>query len=270
MKIYFFKMQAQGNDYVYVDLRDNEFNLRLKNFSDLAICFSKRHFSIGGDGLVFIDASFVADVKMIMFNSDGSRGLVCGNALRCIGYYVYSKTGKNFITVETDVGIKYLTVENDLVTVNMGQITPLDVDLEKVYNMELCAYLKQCIFYSFFCAGNNHLSVYVDNQKYVDNGLIAPLLVKTCSVFDDINVEFFTKNDDGFKVSVYERGSGKTLCCGSGAAAVYKSLIENNMVFGEKTRLDFDGGTITAYARDGDVYLSAAVCFCYQGVIYYD
>lgn len=270
MKIYFFKMQAQGNDYVYVDLRDNEFNLRLKNFSDLATNFSKRRFSIGGDGLVVIDESYIADVKMIMFNSDGSRGLVCGNALRCVGYYIYQKTGKNLISVETDVGVRRLTVDNNFVTVNMGQIASLDVDVEKVYNMDLCSYLKQSIFYRFLNVGNNHLAVCVDNRQFADNGLIAPLLVKTCDVFDDINVEVFTKYNDCFKVNVYERGSGKTLCCGSGAAAVFKSLTENNMVFGEKTRLDFDGGSLTAYAVGDEVYLSGTVCFCYQGVINYD
>lgn len=270
MKINFFKMQAQGNDYIYIDLKNNDKNFCQKKFSEIARFLSRRHYSVGGDGLVALDKSDIADIKMIMFNRDGSRGAVCGNALRCVGYYVAKKLGVNNLTVETDVGVKEVTVFNNLVTVNMGVCAPLVVDIHKLYSENICAYLDSCVFYEFSNIGNNHLTVFVENEKISDNGLIAPRLVKTNDVFDDINVEIVVKNKDGFNVSVYERGSGKTLCCGSGAAAVYASLLRRGIVFSKKTRLDFDGGSLFLSCYANEIYLSGNVSFCYEGVTYYD
>lgn len=267
MKLKFFKMQANGNDYIYFDSDFCDVSFVLNNAEDLSKSLSIRRFSVGSDGICIIDKSEICDAKMIIYNSDGTRAKNCGNALRSVGYYLSNKINKNIVTVETDSGINVVTIKKSLVTVNMGKPKFLPYHANQVYDKEKCEYLFDSVFYKFVNVGNNHLVIL--REKSCDNGLIAPLLTECERIFDGINVEVVTINN-GINVTVYERGSGETFCCGTGATAVYYSLINNGVIKKARTPLNFKGGTVFMEEFNGDVYLSGEVKFCYEGVICYD
>ncbi len=263
MNLNFFKMQAQGNDYIYCDLALNDGDFLEKNACYIAKDLSRRRFSVGSDGLVFIKKDNFADAKMIIYNADGTRAENCGNALRCIAYYLSDRLLKKRITVSTDSGCKTAEVVDDVVSVNLGKVGNLRVDEEKSYDKEIFKYIRSFDFYCFLSVGNPHLVLYNNHLKTFDNGLIGSLLVKNGGV----NVEIVQKYEKDYSVTVFERGSGETSCCGTGAAAVYEALKRNNLVKNEKVNLRFKGGAVTLQEENGGVILSGKVKFCYEGVI---
>lgn len=263
MNVNFFKMQAQGNDYIYCDLTLNDGDFLEKNARYIAKDLSRRRFSVGSDGLVLIKKDCFADAKIIIYNADGTRAKNCGNALRCTAYYLSERLLKKRIIVATDSGYKAAEVIGEEVAVNLGKVDNLDVDEDKSYEKEILNYIKSFGFYCFLSVGNPHLVLYNDRLKNIDNRLIALLLTKNGGV----NVEIVEKFSDGYYVTVFERGSGETLCCGTGSAAVYEALKRNNLVKNGKVTLRFKGGTVTTQEINGDVILSGKVKFCYEGVI---
>lgn len=263
MNLNFFKMQAQGNDYIYCDLDLNDGDFLEKNACYIAKDLSRRRFSVGSDGLVLIKNDNIADAKMIIYNADGTRAKNCGNALRCTAYYLSARLTKSQITVSTESGYNTAEVVGDEVSVNLGRVGNLGIDEEKSYDKEVLNYIKSFGFNYFLSVGNPHLVLYDDAIKTVDNGLIALLLVKNGGV----NVEIVQKLDKDYRVTVFERGSGETLCCGTGAAAVYEALKRKNLVKNGKANLRFKGGTVTLQEKNGAVILSGKVKFCYEGVI---
>lgn len=224
----FTKMHGAGNDYIY--LYDPEH--KIKNPEALAITMSDRHFGIGGDGIVLILPSEKADFRMRMFNADGSEAQMCGNASRCVGKYLYDKklTDKTEIHLETKAGIKILKLQPDngkvkSVTVDMGEPTlvpaaiPVKIEGESVINREVVISGKPehitCV-----SMGNPHTVIFVASMDQTDvhkRGVEIendPLFPERC------NVEFIEVCDPGhLKMRVWERGSGETLACGTGACA---------------------------------------------------
>lgn len=263
-------MQATGNDYIYFDTDFCDGDFVKNNAERLSRDLSRRRFSVGSDGIVIIDKSNTCDLKMIIYNSDGTRAKNCGNALRSVGYYTSEKLSKNIISVETDSGIRVAERSGNLVSVNMGQPEILEISAEKVYDKDKLNYLENSVFYQFVTVGNPHLVVYLGDKKSDDNGLIAPLLTQCKGIFDGINVEIVTKNHGEFFVTVFERGSGETLCCGTGASAVYFSLVKNGVIENKRCALNFKGGRVFTEQKNDDIYLSGEVEFCYEGVIDYD
>lgn len=234
----FTKMQGLGNDYVYV----NCFEEKIENPPAVARYVSDRHFGIGSDGLIMINPSEVADFEMEMYNADGSRGEMCGNGIRCVAKYVYDYglTDKTQISVETLGGIKYLdlTVEDGkvvLVKVDMGKpelksdLIPIISENEKVIDepIEVDGLVYHMTGVSM---GNPHTVIYVDDVKNLDLEKIGPKFENHERFPKRINTEFVHCIDrNTVEMRVWERGSGETLACGTGACAVAVASILNNL-----------------------------------------
>ena len=234
----FTKMQGLGNDYVYV----NCFEEKIENPPAVARYVSDRHFGIGSDGLIMINPSEVADFEMEMYNADGSRGEMCGNGIRCVAKYVYDYglTDETQISVETLGGIKYLdlTVEDGkvvLVKVDMGKpelksdLIPIISENEKVID-EPIEVDGQVYHMTGVSMGNPHTVIYVDDVKNLDLEKIGPKFENHERFPKRINTEFVHCIDrNTVEMRVWERGSGETLACGTGACAVAVASILNNL-----------------------------------------
>ena len=241
----FTKMQGLGNDYVYV----NCLKEKIKNPPELAKKISDRHFGVGSDGLIMINPSDKADFEMEMYNADGSRGEMCGNGIRCVAKYVYDYglTDKTSISVETLAGIKYLdlTVENGkvkLVKVDMGkpELKPSEIPVEasgdQVIDEPIMAdgeeYRMTCV-----SMGNPHAVVFVDcDLQELPLEEIGPKFENHERFPRRVNTEFVRVIDrHTAQMRVWERGSGETLACGTGACAVAVACALNGYTEDEVT-----------------------------------
>ncbi len=235
----FTKMHGAGNDYIYV----NCFEENIKDRSRTAIKVSDRHFGIGADGLICIDPSDVADCKMDMYNADGSQGKMCGNGVRCVAKFAYDNgiAKKDEISVETLSGIKCINVAvgNDgLVyeaTVNMGKpiLKPSDIPalfdgdtvVGKVISIDGQEYDVTLV-----SMGNPHCITYMENVDDIDIDKIGPKFEHYCKFPDRINTEFIKAvSSDNLEMRVWERGSGETLACGTGACAAVVASVLNGI-----------------------------------------
>ena len=242
----FTKMQGCGNDYIYINGFTEQIGQEEK--PDLVRCVSDRHFGIGGDGAIFINPSEEADFEMEMYNADGSRGKMCGNGIRCVAKYVYDYglTDKTKISVETLGGIKYLdlTVEDGkvvLVRVDMGEPIleadkiPVAAGKEKVIDEPIVVDEKEYRTTSV-SMGNPHTVVYMDEIATLDLEKIGPGFECHPWFPDRVNTEFVKVIDDTLlEMRVWERGSGETLACGTGACAVAVASILNGLAKREVT-----------------------------------
>ncbi|MBS5926917.1 MAG: diaminopimelate epimerase [Clostridium sp.] len=274
----FTKMHGIGNDYIYF----NCFEETIKNPGKLSVKLSDRHFGVGGDGIVLILPSDRADFRMRMFNADGSEGKMCGNASRCVGKYLYEKglTKKRSIKLETLSGIKRLdlNVVNEKVVsvkVNMdkpiweAKKIPVISDKEEVIDRELIINKEK---YNITCIsmGNPHCVVFMDNIHKLDLEKLGPYFENNEIFPDRINTEFVEIiNDNHIKMRVWERGSGETLACGTGAcASVVASVINGYCKRDSDIKVQLLGGElIINYTSQGDVYMEGPAKFVYQGMI---
>mgnify|MGYP000911748230 CR=1 FL=1 len=226
----FTKMHGIGNDYIYV----NGFVESIDNPAAFAIKYSDRHKGIGSDGLVMIMPSETSDFKMRMFNADGSESEMCGNASRCIAKYVFDKglTDRTLISLETLAGVKMLRVFLDAekkkkkVTVDMGApelngvAIPTIFDAEKVVNKNVSFGNKLAYEITAVSMGNPHTVIFMDDIDKLDISKIAPHIENSAFFPNRTNTEFIEKISDNYlKMRVWERGSGETLACGTGACA---------------------------------------------------
>ena len=232
------KMHGLGNDYIYI----NCFEETVENPSALSIKISDRHFGIGSDGLVLIMPSEIEDFRMRMFNSDGSEGEMCGNAIRCIGKYVYDNglTKKEIISVETLSGTKFITlnIKNGIVEsarVDMGE--PI-FDPEKIpVNFKSNPVVNELItvagkIYKVNCVsmGNPHAITYMKQIDNLELDKIGPSFEFHEKFPKRINIEFVEIiSREKFKIRVWERGSGETLACGTGACAALVASVLNGL-----------------------------------------
>lgn len=234
----FTKMHGLGNDYVYIDC----LNQTIKDPSYASKFISDRHFGIGSDGMVLILQSDVADFRMRMFNPDGSESEMCGNAIRCVGKYVFDNglTSKTKITIETLAGIKVLemTVQNnkvELVKVDMGKPVLESANIPVVSTKE--RFISELVKidgkdYSVTCVsmGNPHAVAYVDNVDAFNLEVVGPKMEKHEIYPNRINAEFVEVIDKkSLKMRVWERGTGETLACGTGACAVLVASVLNGL-----------------------------------------
>lgn len=275
----FTKMQGLGNDYVYV----NCFEETVEYPQETARYISDRHFGIGSDGLILIAPSKQADFEMIMYNADGSRGEMCGNGIRCVAKYVYDHklTDQTQIRVETLGGIKHLeiTVENgkaSLIRVNMG--SP-QLDVQKVpvmYKTPLPQIINQPILagsreYHMTCIsmGNPHCVVFVDDVDGLDLEKIGPEFEHHSYFPNRVNTEFVKILDDNtIKMRVWERGSGETLACGTGACAAAVASILNGYTQDTVTVKLLGGELKIEWEKEADlVYMTGPAVNVYEGEI---
>ena len=273
----FVKMEGCGNDYVYV----NGFNTKIDNPNELSKIVSDRHFGIGSDGLIVINPSEVADFKMSMYNADGSEGKMCGNGIRCVAKYVYDykMIDKEVITVETLAGIKTLklNVENGkvkTVRVNMGspiiyaKDVPVISDKEKVINEPVVIDGKE---YGITCVsmGNPHAIIFVDDTDSLKIEKIGPGFEKNEIFPDRVNTEFIQIIDrKTIKMRVWERGSGETLACGTGACASVVACVLNNLTDNKVTVKLLGGDLEIKYDTDENtVYMTGPARIAFTGNI---
>lgn len=273
----FTKMHGLGNDYIYVDA----ISQKIENPNEISKFVSDRHFGIGSDGLVLILPSDIADFKMRMFNSDGSEAEMCGNAIRCVGKFVYDKkmTDKSTITIETLAGIKVLemTIENGkvvLVKVDMGEPIlkaeeiPVLSEKHPVIDEEITA---KDYSYNFTCVsmGNPHAITYIENVGEFPLEKIGPLFEIHEKFPRKTNVEFVELIDKNtVKMRVWERGAGETLACGTGACAVLVASVLNGYV-GRKSTIKLLGGDLTIEWNEFDnhIYMTGPATTVFEGEI---
>ena len=244
MNLKFTKMQATGNDYIFANLFDAD-NFKIfneTNWSQIAIRLSDRHFGIGSDGLILICPSDIADCRMRMFNADGSEGAMCGNGIRCLGKYVYERglIKKHIICVETKSGIRtlYLDIEDEIyvksVCVDMG-VPVLSSSLE-----------IGSFFVTPVSLGNPHAVCFVPNSpsEYPVEKW-GPFLECHPRLKERSNVEFVqVVSQDRLRLRIWERGSGETLSCGTGACAAVVCAIQQKGLE-NKVLAEVPGGTLT-------------------------
>ena len=264
--IHFMKMHGVGNDYIFVDTGVND----VFNPVEASIVWSRRHTGIGGDGLVLIGRSETADADFTMriFNADGSEGLMCGNASRCIGKYVYERglTDKTRVRLQTASGIKVL----ELAVAGDGTVSQVTVDmlepaLENVSQFLACGEaLPQGVFVSM---GNPHYVTFVDDIEDVDVAARGAVLERSPRFPERCNIEFAQVMAPGvIRMRVWERGSGITMACGTGACATAVAAAVTGRC-GRQSRIVMDGGTLDIEWRESDnhVYLTGPASFVYEG-----
>lgn len=273
----FTKMEGCGNDYVYV----NGFINKIDNPNKLSEFVSDRHFGIGSDGLIVINPSDKADFRMNMYNADGSEGKMCGNGIRCVAKYVYDNkmTDKTTITVETLSGIKtlVLNVEDDkvkTVRVNMGnpvivaKDVPVISDKEHVIDEPIVIGDKE---YKITCVsmGNPHAVTFIDNTDNFDIEHIGPKFENNPMFPDRINTEFIQIIDrNTIKMRVWERGSGETLACGTGACASVVACVLNNLTENKVTVKLLGGDLFIEYNQEENtVYMTGPARVSFVGNI---
>ena len=275
----FTKMQGIGNDYIYV----NCFEEQVVNPEQLSVRLSDRRFGIGGDGLILIMPSQIADFKMRIFNAHGSEAMMCGNGTRCIGKYVYEHglANKTHITLETNSGIKYLELhctgdQVTSVTVDMGKaiLTPREIPVESDSQEPFVAKPVQvgdrlerltCV-----SVGNPHAIVFCDRVEDLDLEKLGPLFEHHAIFPDRVNTEFVRVIDDHtLQMRVWERGSGETLACGTGACATTVAAVLNGYCpQGEPILVKLRGGDLTiTYQADGTVMMTGPAEEVFQGEI---
>lgn len=270
-------MHGLGNDYVYV----NCFEEKIDNPPAVARFVSDRHFGIGSDGLIMINPSKTADFEMEMYNADGSRGEMCGNGIRCVAKYVYDYglTDKTQISVETLGGIKYLdlTIEDgkvSLVKVDMGKpkleadLIPIISEREQVIDEPIEVDEKE-YHMTGVSMGNPHAVIYVDDVKGLDLEKIGPKFENHERFPKRINTEFVHCIDrQTVEMRVWERGSGETLACGTGACAVAVSSILNNLTDTQVTVKLLGGDLQIEWDREKDrVFMTGPATVVFDGVI---
>ena len=270
-------MHGLGNDYVYI----NCFEEKIYNPQAVARFVSDRHFGIGSDGLIMINPSKTADFEMEMYNADGSRGEMCGNGIRCVAKYVYDYglTDKTQISVETLGGIKYLdlTVEDGKVSqvkVDMGKpeleadLIPIISEREQVIDEPIEVDGKE-YHMTGVSMGNPHAVIYVDDVKGLDLEKIGPKFENHERFPKRINTEFVHCIDrQTVEMRVWERGSGETLACGTGACAVAVSSILNNLTDTQVTVKLLGGDLQIEWDREKDrVFMTGPATVVFDGVI---
>lgn len=277
-KINFIKMQGAGNDYIYIDCLDN----MVASPESLSVYMSDRHFGIGGDGIVLIAPSKVADARMIMYNLDGSEGMMCGNAIRCVGKYLYDYVGikKKQISIETKSGIKHLELmtSGDIVVrvkVDMGaailkpELIPVNFEGESVIDRKITVGNED---YNITCVsmGNPHAVVFTDLVDVLNLEKIGPQFEYNTKLFPErINTEFVKIIDEKtIKMRVWERGSGETMACGTGAcASVVAACLNGYCKKGEDIRVILKGGELIVNYTDDTVTMTGNADRVFEGTM---
>lgn len=273
----FYKMQGIGNDYVYINCFEND----IANPNDLAKKVSDRHFGIGSDGLILLRPSNVADVKMSMFNADGSEGRMCGNGIRCVGKlaYMLGLVHSETITVETLSGIKKLKLnvtdgKVESVRVDMGspalerEKIPVIYGEPRMVNASIEVGGKE---YRVTCVsmGNPHAVIFTRDIDNIEIEKIGPLFEKNPIFPESVNTEFveILGNND-LKMRVWERGSGETLACGTGACAVTVAACVNGICpRNEDINVHLRGGVLKISWGNDTVWMTGPAELVYTGEI---
>ena len=285
-KLKFTKMSACSNDYIYINLFDKENTVSSPEF--LSIFLSDRHNGVGGDGVILICPSDVADAQMRMFNLDGSEGMMCGNGIRCVAKYLFDNgiakgqkvgEGRHVLHIDTKSGAKECTVitKNGLVskvTVDMGKAelapekVPVRLEGEKVVNKPIS--IGGNVYRITCCSmGNPHCTVFVPSVDKLDLEDLGPKFEHDPMFPDRVNVEFVEVIDQHtLKARIWERGSGETMACGTGTcAAVVAATLNGYCEKGKDIRVILKGGELKIHYTDERVLMTGKAEKVYDGVV---
>ena len=285
-KLKFTKMSACSNDYIYINLFDKENTVSSPEF--LSIFLSDRHNGVGGDGVILICPSDVADAQMRMFNLDGSEGMMCGNGIRCVAKYLFDNgiakgqkvgEGRHVLHIDTKSGVKECSVitKNGLVskvTVDMGKAelapekVPVRLEGEKVVNKPIS--IGGNVYRITCCSmGNPHCTVFVPSVDKLDLEDLGPKFEHDPMFPDRVNVEFVEVIDQHtLKARIWERGSGETMACGTGTcAAVVAATLNGYCEKGKDIRVILKGGELKIHYTDERVLMTGKAEKVYDGVV---
>lgn len=269
----FTKMHGAGNDYIYVYTPE----CPIENPAEVSVALSRPHFGIGSDGLILIGKSDVADFSMHIFNNDGSEAMMCGNGTRCVGKYVYDHqlTDKTTVTLETLSGIKTIQLQLgedgkvSSATVDMGEPR---TEVPSQYLIANSVAVRNNLFNvggyegTFVSMGNPHFVIFVPEVMDVDLPVVGKKLEFDPAFPERCNIEFVTRRPDGtLRMRVWERGSGITLACGTGACATAVAAA----LTGHADRIsdiEMDGGTLHIEWRDDNhIYMTGPAVTVFEG-----
>lgn len=274
-KIHFTKMHGAGNDYIYVYTPDYP----IADPAKCSIEWSKFHFGIGSDGLILIgkSAALEADFTMRIFNNDGSEAMMCGNGVRCVGKFVYDHklTDKTTVAIDTLSGIKVIDLHVgedgtvDTATVNMGE--PILANKRQLATHTGGMEMGTVGGYdgTFVCMGNPHFVIFVPDVMSINLEEEGPVLEHNEIFPERCNIEFATVRPDGsIRMRVWERGSGITLACGTGACATAVAACMCGLR-GRESDIEMDGGTLHIEWREADnrIYMTGPAATAFEGEI---
>ena len=278
----FTKMHGIGNDYVYVNAFEEDLPMEAGRVAELV---SDRHFGIGSDGLILIKPSLIADFTMEMYNSDGTRGMMCGNGIRCVAKYVYDHgmTNKTTLNIETGAGVKKLDlkVKNGKVvqvTVDMGIPALLTGGTERPLTADTVSQLRTADIWQELSVkdhiqsvvsismGNPHAIIFVEDVNDIPIATIGPLIEHHSFFPDRTNVEFVqVTGPDSIRMRVWERGAGETMACGTGAcaSAVASALAGQT---GHSVDVRLNGGSLhIKWREDGHIEMTGTATEVFTG-----
>ena len=275
-KIKFTKMHGLGNDYIYIDaIKNKDLKEIFTRYSLGALVryLSDRHFGIGGDGVIFLDSSTVADFKMRIFNSDGTEAEMCGNGIRAFAKYIYdnSLAKGEILKIETLAGIKEIKREKYFTGINNEEIDEYVVNMgqPKVWGKTELEILDNKIETINISIGNPHAVIFVENVDNIQIDKIGPIIENYKYFPQKTNVEFVQILDKNLiKVRVWERGSGETLACGTGSCAAVIAGVTNNLIK-RKVKVLLQGGELEIdwNEQDNNVYMKGIATKVFDGTI---
>jgi len=256
----FTKMHGLGNDYLYV------FGEAPENAAELSVRLSERHFGAGSDGMIYISPSDSADFKMRIFNADGSEAKMCGNGIRCVGKYVYDRglTQKTRLSIETLSGVRQLELhlaggKTQSVTVDMGTAeVGNDLELRVGGGSVTCTPVS---------VGNPHAVIFVPDVAEAPLLELGPEIEHHSAFPGGVNVEFVQLTGaNALRMRVWERGSGVTMACGTGACACAAAAVSKGLCAADTPiSVLLDGGTLSVAVTDGLILMTGPAEFIYEG-----
>ncbi len=279
MKLCFTKMHGCGNDYIYID----GFQYDIKSPGELSKKLSDRHFSVGGDGVIIIGPSDKADAFMHMYNADGSEGKMCGNGVRCTAKFVHDNflPDKDVINIETLSGVKKIELkkENEVVTGGTVDMGKAEFDCAKIPalfedgGVQKSLYIDSCEYKVIpVSMGNPHAVIFMDDDFDIDRfeiEKIGPKFEKNPAFPEGVNTEFVKViSPDTFKMRVWERGSGETLACGTGACAVGSAAVRMGIADeGKDLKVILPGGELIINYTPERVLLTGGAVTAFTGEV---
>ncbi len=279
MKLGFTKMHGCGNDYIYID----GFRYDIKSPGELSKKLSDRHFSVGGDGVIIIGPSDKADAFMHMYNADGSEGKMCGNGVRCTAKFVHDNflPDKDVINIETLSGVKKIELkkENEVVTGGTVDMGKAEFDCAKIPalfedgGVQKSLYIDNCEYKVIpVSMGNPHAVIFMDDDFDIDRfeiEKIGPKFEKNPAFPEGVNTEFVKViSPDTFKMRVWERGSGETLACGTGACAVGSAAVRMGIAdAGKDLKVILPGGELIINYTPERVLLTGGAVTAFTGEV---
>ena len=275
-KLEFTKMHGIGNDYIYIDVTKNKDLKEIftrYSIGALVRYLSNRNFGIGGDGVIFIEKSMIADFKMRIFNSDGTEAEMCGNGIRCFAKYIYDQklTGKDILKIETLVGIKEVKKEKHILEPSKETIEQYVVNMGKpiIFGNLSISVLDKNIQLTKILIGNPHAVIFTKDIENIPIKKYGPLIENHKYFPQKTNVEFVEILENNLiKMRVWERGSGETFACGTGSCAAVVAGVSNNLIKRD-VKVLLKGGELDINwdEKTNNIYMKGIATKVYDGIM---